>query len=106
MSGEGVAKILAALPPIRWAGPAAQQARPFHLILSAIARNLPTPEPRAGHAMLDLLRRRDAAPPVVLHVGEPDSAAGPPPGAFGVTNRPDRLLRLALVAVARTRVGA
>jgi len=82
---------------------AAELAQPFHMIISDIGRNLPTPDPHAGVAMLGRLREDKIFIPVVFYVGRLRPEAGPPQGAFGITNRPDHLLQLVLDVLARVR---
>ena len=82
---------------------AAEQAQPFHLILSDIARDIPVPDPRAGIHMLERLREEKIFLPVIFYIARPDANAPPPAGAFGLTNRPDQLLHLVLDGLARTR---
>ena len=50
-------------------------------------------------------RPRDAgySQPVIFYIGRPNPAAGAPPGAFGVTNRPDELLQLTIDAFSRVK---
>jgi CheY-like chemotaxis protein len=82
---------------------AAEELRPFHLILSDISREFPTHDSKAGLAMLDRLRNEKSAVPVIFYIGRRDADAAAPPGAFGLTDRPDQLLHLALDALARVR---
>jgi CheY-like chemotaxis protein len=82
------------------------QARPFHLVLSDISRDLPhTPNTRAGLDMLATFRAEGIALPVIFYVGQPKPDAGTPEGAFGITRRPDILLTLVGDALARVRGG-
>jgi hypothetical protein len=73
------------------------------MIISDIDRAYPEPNPRAGLDMLPRLAEAGVHLPVVFYVGRLDPAAGVPPGAFGVTNRPDELLNLTLDALERIR---
>jgi CheY-like chemotaxis protein len=82
---------------------AAEQHQPFDIILSDISRDLPAPDPTAGLAMLPRLREAGFQQPVVFYVGRPEPAAGVPPDAFGLTNRPDQLLQLIVDALSRVR---
>jgi CheY-like chemotaxis protein len=91
---------------LRALGTAAEQRQPFHLILSDISRDLPTPDPTAGLTMLPRLREAGYQQPVIYYVGRPNPAAGVPPDAFGLTNRPDQLLQLTIDALSRVRVRA
>jgi CheY-like chemotaxis protein len=82
-----------------------EQARPFHLVLSDISRDLPLRDPTAGLTMLQLFRKKKLSLPVVFYVGNREPGAPVPSGAFGLTNRPDELLQLTLDALARVRGG-
>ncbi len=79
------------------------QKQPFDMIISDIGRDYPTPNPRAGIDMLVRLAEAGRHEPVVFYVGRLAPDAGPPVGAFGITNRPDELLNLTLDALARVR---
>jgi CheY-like chemotaxis protein len=85
---------------------AAEQHQPFDIILSDISRDLPSSDATAGLTMLPRLREAGFSQPVIFYVGRPDPGAGVPPGAFGVTNRPDQLLQLTIDALSRVRKGA
>ena len=80
-----------------------EQKQPFHMIISDIDRDYPTPNPRAGLDMLPRLAEAGRREPVVFYVGRLNPNAGVPPRAFGITDRPDELLNLALDALARVR---
>lgn len=82
---------------------AAEQSQPFHLVISDISREMPTPDSQGGIAMLARLREEKVNLPVVFYIGRLKPGWGTPPDAFGLTNRPDQLLQLALDALARTR---
>lgn len=72
----------------------------FDVIVSDIVR------PRSGSAGIDDLDEvREAFPdsPVIFYVGIADDARGLPPGAFGLTDRPDELFPLILDALERRR---
>ena len=88
---------------LRALGTAAEQHQPFHLILSDISRDLPTPDPTAGLTMLPRLREATYQQPVIYYIGRPNPAAGVPPDTFGLTNRPDQLLQLTTDALSRVR---
>jgi CheY-like chemotaxis protein len=75
------------------------EAKPFHVIVSDMARG---DEKQAGLAMLEGLRRRRE--PVIFYIGTIARDRGTPAGAFGITNRPDQLVHLVLDALARVRV--
>jgi CheY-like chemotaxis protein len=80
------------------------EAKPFHIVLSDISRDLPPPpNDRAGLDMLSTFRDRGIVLPLVFYVGVPKPGAGVPIGAFGITNRPDILLTLVGDALARVR---
>jgi CheY-like chemotaxis protein len=82
------------------------QARPFHLILSDISRDLPPPpNARAGLDMLAAFRAEGITLPLIFYIGEPKPGAGTPEGAFGITHRPDVLLTLVGDALERVRSG-
>jgi CheY-like chemotaxis protein len=79
------------------------QARPFQLIISDISRSLPRENTKAGLEMLPELRAANFLQPVIFYVGRPDASAPEPAGAFGLTGRPDELLRLVADALMRVR---
>ena len=81
----------------------AEQHQPFDIILSDISRDMPASDPTAGLTMLTRLRNAGSQQPVIYYVGRPNPDAGVPPGAFGVTNRPDQLLQLVTDALSRVR---
>lgn len=80
-----------------------KQKQPFHMIISDIDRAFPTPNPNAGLEILPPLVQAGRREPVVFYVGRLNPDAGVPPGAFGITNRPDELLDLTLDALVRVR---
>lgn len=82
---------------------AMHRGRPFHIVLSDMARNLPVVDPAAGLRMLEQFKQVEIACPVIFYIGSYDPARGIPPSAFGIANRPDLLLHLALDALARVR---
>src|SRR5689334_16703818 len=82
-----------------------EQAQPFHLILSDISRRLPTQDPTAGLSMLAEMRANSIAQPLIFYVGQPKPDATIPDGAFGITHRPDQLLKLVVDAMVRVRGG-
>lgn len=69
---------------------------PFDLIISDMRRGT---ESRAGLAMLERLRESNISQPVIFYVGtmREDTLAS----AYGITNRPDRLLELVADAIER-----
>ena len=79
---------------------AALQEQTFDVILSDIARGA---DPAAGLAILPALREQGSDVPVIFYVGDLTPERGVPPGAFGITNRPDELLHLLLDALERRR---
>ena len=79
------------------------ESRPFDLVLSDISRDIPALNKKAGIDMLATFRGEGIVLPVILYVGNLDSGANVPAGAFGITNRPDTLLTL--VGEALTRMG-
>lgn len=77
--------------------------RPFHIVLSDIARTLPAENKRAGLDMLPVFQAAGITLPVIFYVGEPAPGAGTPPGAFAITHRPDELLNYIVDALGRVR---
>ena len=57
--------------------------------------------PKAGLDMLNELKKERFTLPVIIYLGVYDPNKGVPPGAFGITNRPDELLHLTLDVMAR-----
>ena len=53
--------------------------------------------------MLPILRDAGFYQPVIYYIGTPKPGAGAPPGAFGLTHRPDELLQLVTDALSRVR---
>jgi CheY-like chemotaxis protein len=84
----------------------AEQHLPFDVILSDISRDLPQSDPTAGLSMLPRLRHCGFHQPVIFYIGRPEPAKGLPPGAFGLTHRPDQLLQLLVDALSRIRIRA
>jgi CheY-like chemotaxis protein len=72
----------------------------YELVISDIARG---DDPAAGIEMLPRLRALGIEVPVILYVGVHDPSRGVPAHAFGVTNRPDRLLHLVIDILERTK---
>jgi CheY-like chemotaxis protein len=70
----------------------------FDLVLSDIGRDDGSPD---GLALLDAVRRMSDPPPVILYIGRVDPSRTQPPGAFGITDRPDILLNLVMDALDR-----
>jgi CheY-like chemotaxis protein len=84
----------------------AEALRPFHLVLSDISRAYPAHDAKAGLAMLGRFKADKIVTPIIFYIGRLDADAGVPPGAFGLTDRPDQLLHLVLDALARVRGAA
>jgi CheY-like chemotaxis protein len=83
---------------------AKSQARPFHVIISDMLREMPPPaDPKAGLQMLGDLRAAGFDLPVIFYVGVARADAGTPAAAFGLTYQPDRLLTLVGDALASVR---
>jgi CheY-like chemotaxis protein len=80
-----------------------EERRPFDLIISDMSRDLPEHDPRAGLTMLPRLRAAQFDQPVIYYVGRLNPAYGTPPGAFGITQRPNELLDLTVDALTRVR---
>ena len=74
----------------------------YDVILSDMARD---DHPTAGLEMLPALQQHNHQIPVIFYIGVVDPAKGVPPGAFGITNRPDELLHLILDVLERTKYG-
>jgi CheY-like chemotaxis protein len=81
----------------------AEQHQTFDIIISDINRDLPKSDPNAGLAMLPAVHKAGFHQPIIFYVGRPEPGAGVPPGAFGLTNRPDQLLQLTIDALSRVR---
>jgi CheY-like chemotaxis protein len=69
----------------------------YDLVISDMARDTPT----AGLDFIAQFRKEDGSTPLIFYIGEIDPTKGVPPGAFGITNRPDELLNLTLDALER-----
>lgn len=91
-SAEALA-VLGAIPP----------QRRFDLVISDISRDLPVSMPDAGLAMLQRFIAERIRLPLIFYVGVFDKSRGIPPGASGITNRPDELLHLVIDALGRVR---
>jgi CheY-like chemotaxis protein len=70
----------------------------FDLIISDIGRDDGAPD---GRALLAELKNAASPLPVILYVASFKPELGTPPGAFGITNRPDTLLNLVMDALDR-----
>lgn len=72
----------------------------YDLVLSDMNR---LANPTAGTELLDHLRRKRVATPVVFYVGHVDRGRTLPLGAFGITNRPDELFHYIFDVIERRR---
>lgn len=72
----------------------------YDFIISDMARGA---DPAAGLTLLMRLQQNKDRTPVIFYIGIFDPAKGVPPLAFGITNRPDELLHLALDVLERTK---
>ncbi len=70
----------------------------YDLVISDIARGT---DSTAGLQSLKQLRAAGHRLPVIFYIGVIDPQRGIPPGAFGITNRPDELLHLVLDVMER-----
>jgi CheY-like chemotaxis protein len=73
----------------------------YDAVISDMSRN---GDDQAGLRLLSEMRRREIDLPVIFYVGQIDSSRGTPPGAFGITVRPDELLHYTLDALERRRL--
>jgi len=60
-------------------------------------------DPEAGTKMLSELKKKCCNLRVIIYLGHYDADKGIPPGAFGITDRPDELLHLTLDVMGRRR---
>jgi len=72
----------------------------YDLVISDMARGS---DKAAGVAMLQQFKNKGYHLPVIFYIGVYHPERGVPPGAFGITNRPDELLHLVLDALERKR---
>lgn len=72
----------------------------YDLIISDMARG---DDKTAGLTLLTKLKKKKNMPPLILYVGIINPDLGVPGYAFGITNRPDELLHLALDALERKK---
>lgn len=72
----------------------------YDLVISDMARG---DENTAGLEFLEQFRKVDKTTPVIFYLGGFDPEKGVPAQAFGITNRPDELLHLALDALERRK---
>ncbi len=75
------------------------QREPYDLVISDVERE---GQATKGIEDLPLLQIRERPTPVILYVM--DLKPGVPPGAFGITARPDELLHLCMDALERSRL--
>jgi DNA-binding NtrC family response regulator len=59
---------------------------------------------KAGLQLLTRIKDLSERPATIFYVGSLDKERGAPPGAFGITNRPDELIHLVLDVLERERV--
>jgi DNA-binding NtrC family response regulator len=72
----------------------------YDLVFSDMVRG---EEADAGIRFLEQFRKSDNTTSVVFYIDELDTDKGTPAKAFGITNRPDELLHLALDALERIK---
>ena len=72
----------------------------YDIIISDMVRN---EEVDAGIKFLTSFRKMNKTAAVIFYIGVFDPKLGIPPGAFGITNRPDELLHLVLDALERKK---
>ena len=70
----------------------------YDIILSDIAREAGAP---SGLDFLESYRKKPDHLPVIFYISELDEDLPLPPGAFGLSNRPDEILHLVIDALAR-----
>lgn len=70
----------------------------YDLVISDMARDN---SPTAGLDLIAKLRAKGNKTPLIFYLGVIDRTKAVPAGAFGLTNRPDELLHLALDVLAR-----
>lgn len=73
----------------------------YDAVISDIARD---GDPAAGVNFMSTIRRYDGGLPIVFYIRHLSSELGTPPGAIGITNRPDEVVDLLLDALARRRL--
>jgi CheY-like chemotaxis protein len=73
----------------------------YDSVISDMSRN---GDDQAGLRLLSEMRSRGIKVPVIFYVGRIDPSKGTPPGAFGITFRPDELLHYTLDTLERRRV--
>ncbi len=72
--------------------------RDYHLVVTDMKRG---DVDTAGLTLLALAQARAATLPIIFYVFHLDPTMGTPPGALGITNRPDVLLRYVVTALER-----
>lgn len=76
----------------------------YDVIISDMARNEGKNDiADAGIKFLNEFRQKNTTTPVIFYIGDYDPKRGLPPGAFGITNRPDELLHLVMDALSRKK---
>ena len=79
---------------------AALREKEYDLILSDMARG---DEPQAGIDFLRVYAEEKQRLPIIFYIGVFKPEKGVPPGAFGITNRPDEMLHLVLDVLERRK---
>jgi CheY-like chemotaxis protein len=74
---------------------------PYDAVISDMSRN---GDVQAGLRLLSEMRGKGIDAPVIFYVGLIDPSTGTPPGAFGITFRPDELLHYVLDSLERRRL--
>jgi CheY-like chemotaxis protein len=77
------------------------QAEPADVLISDMERY---GNAEAGLQLLKSIQGLPERPDMIFYVGSLDRARGTPPGAFGITDRPDELIHLVLDVLERVRV--
>ncbi len=76
----------------------------YDLIISDMARRESEKDiADAGVQFLNMFREKDSTTPVIFYIGVYKPEKGLPPGAFGITKRPDELLHLVIDALSRKK---
>ena len=76
----------------------------YDLIISDMARKEGEKDlADAGIRFLTKFREKNSKTPVIFYIGVYKPEKGLPPGAFGITNRPDELLHLVIDALSRQK---
>jgi CheY-like chemotaxis protein len=77
------------------------ETEPVHVLISDMDRN---GNKKAGLELLNRIKYLPGRPETIFYVGSVDRERGTPPGAFGITNRPDELIHYVLDVLERERV--